>query len=75
MLATFILGSIALYTYLFVAKARVDAALVPSWFNLVAACRTSVETREPLFMLSLLPTGEQPDPLKIGYLSRRACRN
>jgi hypothetical protein len=70
MLATFVVGSVALYTFLFAAKSREDAALVQSWFNLVEDCRTSVESREPLFMLNVLPTGASPDPVRVIGMSR-----
>jgi hypothetical protein len=70
MLATFLVGSTALFSFLFAAKAREDASLVPSWFDLVEDCRTSVESREPLFMLNVLPTGASPDPVRVIGMSR-----
>src|SRR3569623_124920 len=70
MLATFVLGSAALFTLLYQATPRDDAALVPAWFNLLEDCRTSLESRAPLFGLGLLPTGTQPDPLRFMGMSR-----
>ena len=65
MLATFTLGSAALYTFLFLSEVRDDDALVRSWFTLFEQCRASIETREPFYMLNLLPSGASPDPTKI----------
>ncbi len=64
MLATFIVGSAALYTFLFVTKAQEDAALVPAWFDMFQRCQTAIETRQPLFMLGLLSGLVPADPLE-----------
>jgi hypothetical protein len=64
MLATFLLGSAVLWTFLLVGKAKDDGALVSSWFDMFERCRASVETHEPLFMFNLLPNPALVDPLK-----------
>ena len=64
MLAVFVIGSTVLWTFLLVSKARDDRTLVASWFDLFQRCRTSIESRQPLFMFSLLPSSASLDPLK-----------
>ena len=63
MLATFTIGSAALYTFLFLSKARDDAALTSNWFDMFERCRAAIETREPLQMFGLVAGGEI-DPLR-----------
>src|SRR5512140_2654436 len=65
MLATFVLVSALSLSFLLVAKARDDSALVSSWFDMFERCRASVETREPLSMLNLLPSNAAVDPIRI----------